>query len=176
MANLAEEIKLLITETPATDPVALRFSERLKQDNFTRDENPQTHFCTYFLPYNKETKKIFIVHHKKSGLWLSPGGHIDKGENLMTTLNREISEELGVKNKIREITKPFLLTITPIKHTNVSCKEHLDIWYQIPMTENEININLKEFYGSRWVTLNEARQLITDKANLEALEKMKMIL
>lgn len=176
MTDLAGKIKSVIDKGIAQGSVILRFTERLERGSLTRDENPRTHFCVYFLPYDRETRKVFIIHHKKSGLWLSPGGHIDKGETLMVTLNREIDEELGVKNKLREEIKPFLLTITPIKHTNVSCKEHLDIWYQIPMTENEININPSEFLDSRWVTLTEARVLITDKPNLEALEKMERVL
>ena len=45
------------------------FLKRLEEGAFTRDENPQSHFCAYFLPYNSENKKVFIVHHKKSSLW-----------------------------------------------------------------------------------------------------------
>ena len=167
---------MLVDRTPATEAVALRFTERLAEGSLTRDEDPQTHFCAYFLPYNREIRKVFIIHHKKSGLWLSPGGHIDKGEDLMTTLNREIDEELGIKNKIEEKIKPFLLTITPINNSVQPCKEHLDIWYRIPMSEREINANLREFHDSRWVTLSEARELITDGPNLEALEKMEQLL
>ena len=94
----------------------------------------------------------------------------------MTTLNREIDEELGIKNKIEEKIKPFLLTITPINNSVQPCKEHLDIWYRISMSEKEINANLREFHDSRWVTLSEARELITDEPNLEALKKIEQLL
>ena len=176
MTDLASEIKSVIDKDIAQESVILRFTERLSEGILTRDENPKTHFCAYFLPYNKEVGKVFIIHHKKSGLWLSPGGHIDKEEDLMTTLNREIDEELGIKNKIAEKIKPFLLTITPIDNSMQPCKEHLDVWYRIPMSEKEITANLREFHDSRWVTLREARNLITDPATLEALEKMESIL
>lgn len=42
------------------------FQKRLNQGKLTRDENPETHFCVYFLPYNPQNKKVFLVHHKKS--------------------------------------------------------------------------------------------------------------
>ncbi|MDO8579370.1 MAG: NUDIX domain-containing protein [bacterium] len=176
MTDLAKEIKSVIDKGVAQESVALRFTERLKSGKLTRDENSTTHFCAYFLPYNKKTRKVFIIHHKKSGLWLSPGGHIDKGETLMATLNREIDEELGIKNKIKEKIKPFLLTITPIDNPIQPCKEHLDIWYRIPMDEDEINANTSEFHASHWVALSEARELITDRPNLEALEKIEQVL
>ncbi|MEX2033396.1 MAG: NUDIX domain-containing protein [Candidatus Colwellbacteria bacterium] len=176
MPDLAHEIKSVINSDIATETVALGFTERLAEGYLTRDENPMTHFCAYFLPYNKEIKKVFIIHHKKSGLWLSPGGHIDKGEDLMATLNREINEELGIKNKVQDKIEPFLLTITPINNQVQPCKEHLDVWYRVPMEEREIDASSSEFHDSRWVTLKEARELIADKPNLEALEKIEQIL
>ncbi len=58
------------------------FQKRISDGSFTRDENPISHFCTFFLPYCQKTKKVFLIHHRKSDLWISPGGHIDKGEPL----------------------------------------------------------------------------------------------
>ena len=176
MIDLTKEIKSITDNGIAQESVILRFAERLKEGNLTRDENPKTHFCAYFLPYDEKCKKIFIIHHKKSGLWLSLGGHIDRGETLTVTLNREINEELGIKNKVKKEINPFLLTITPISNPVQPCKEHLDIWYRIPMAEDEINANTEEFHDSRWATLDEARKLITDKATLKALEKTERIL
>ena len=60
--------------------IADQFLSRLEEERPTRDENEQTHFCVYFLPFNPETKQVFIGDHRKSGLWLVPGGHIDMEE------------------------------------------------------------------------------------------------
>ena len=145
------------------------FLKRLEEGVFTRDENPQTHFCAYFLPYNAKIKKVFIVHHKKSDLWLSPGGHIDKGEGLLETLNREIDEELGVKQFFQNTPSPFLLTITPIENKIQPCKIHFDIWYLINTDGANFKVDPKEFHDTKWLTLDEAEKIVTDLPNRKAL-------
>lgn len=149
------------------------FLKRLEEGAFTRDENQQTHFCAYFLPYNAGSKKVFIVHHKKSGLWLSPGGHINKGEGLLEALNREIDEELGVKQFFKEMPSPFLLTITPIENRVQSCKTHFDIWYLLNTDGANFNVNPGEFYDTNWLTIDEAGKIVTDPPNRKALEIVK---
>ncbi len=146
------------------------YQQKIKEGALTRDENPQSHFCAYFLPYNPKNKKVFIIHHKKSGLWLSPGGHIDKGETLLEALNREINEELGVKNCFKEEQSPFLLTITPIENRVQLCKIHYDAWYLVPTNGSNFNINPTEFHDAKWLTIEEARKIVTDQANIKALE------
>lgn len=174
MSNiLSEQIRIVINPLICNRQVCNYWSERLNQGLLTRDENERSHFCIYFLPYNPATRQVFIAHHKKSGLWISPGGHIDKGEILMQALSREIEEELGVRGKIKEEVKPFLLTITPINREGHFCKEHFDIWYLIPTDGSEFNIDPREFHETRWMTVAEARRLVTDPPNIEALDKIE---
>lgn len=146
------------------------YAQKVKEGAPTRDENPQSHFCAYFLPYNSETKKVFIIHHKKSGLWLSPGGHIDKGETLLEALNREINEELGVNDFFKEEQSPFLLTITPIENRVQPCKTHYDVWYLAPTDGSNFDVDPVEFLDMKWLTVEEARKIVTDEANIKALE------
>lgn len=175
MNNLAEQVKAIINPDICDDEVCSYLPKRLEAGKLTRDENNASHFCVYFLPYNPAMKKVFIVHHKKSGLWLSPGGHIDRDESLMQALDREIEEELGVKNKIEDEIKPFLLTITPINNPIQPCKEHLDIWYRFPTDGLEFNVDPREFHETRWLTVEETRQLVIDPSNLRALDKMEQL-
>lgn len=146
------------------------FKARLGEGLPTRDENTKTHFCVYFLPFNPKNKKVFIVHHKKSGLWLSPGGHVDKGETILEALNQEIDEELGVKNFFKETPPPFLLTITPIENPIQPCKVHYDVWCLVLTDGGNFNVDPREFHNTKWLAIEEAGKIVTDSANIKALE------
>lgn len=173
MATLPEQIKQIAEDFSGREPEAYRhYLKRLAEtDPLTRDESGLSHFCVYFLPYNPKTKQIFLVHHKKSGLWLSPGGHIDKGELLLDTLNREIGEELGMQNFFPQLPDPFLITVTPIDNqAQTVCKEHLDIWFLVETDGANFHVDLNEFHSTKWVDYNEAKKLTTDENNLKALK------
>jgi 8-oxo-dGTP pyrophosphatase MutT (NUDIX family) len=172
MDTLAEQIKQIADDFAQREPdVYKRYLKRLEEGGgLTRDEGAASHFCAYFLPYNPNTKQVFIVHHKKAGLWLSPGGHIDKGELLLEALNREIKEELGVINFFPELLKPFLITVTPIDNPiQLSCKEHLDIWFLLKTDGSNFHVDPREFHSFKWMSLDEAKNIITDEANLKAI-------
>ena len=170
-----ESISKVISPSLCDEATYKDYQERLGKGLPTRDENPSSHFCAYFLPYDTSRKKVFIVHHKKSGLWISPGGHIDKGETLLSALNREIEEELGVKNFFSEPPSPFLLTTTPIENQNHPCRKHYDVWVLVPTDGSDFNIDPKEFHDTKWLTIVEARAKVTDLANIEALKAVERL-
>ncbi|MBI2484289.1 NUDIX domain-containing protein [Candidatus Uhrbacteria bacterium] len=171
---LYDEIGKIIDPTICdSEHTRANFLKRLEEGSLTRDEHPQSHYCVYFLPYNQRDKKVLIAHHKKSGLWISPGGHIDKGEGLFETLNREIDEELGVTHFFQELQSPFLLTITPIENKVQPCKTHYDIWYLVLSDGSNFNVDPKEFHETRWLTIAEAEKIVTDGPNRKALETIK---
>ena len=161
----------------STSPIIDEFISRTKESQLTRDENPYTHLCVYFAGYDKETKKVFIGHHKKSGLWLFNGGHIDKNETPEEALEREISEEWGVKISLEVIGEPKLLTITPISNQNIKCTKHFDIWFFVPLSETDFKSDQSlletEFNTTGWKSIDEARGLITDPATLKAISKFE---
>lgn len=174
--SLVEQIQKLVTLNICDQDVAERFLQRLHEGKLTRDENPQTHFCIYFAAINPKNQEVFVGHHKKSGLWLFNGGHIDETETLERALEREIEEEWGMKMSAQEIGNPSLLTITPIIHnpTKQSCRDHYDIWYFVAVDRDNFHPDqeklTKEFYETRWLNLDEARRRVKDASTPYALE------
>jgi len=47
-----------------------------------------------------EDNKVLLVYHKKLGVWLYPGGHVEKYENPDEALLREVKEETGLDIEI----------------------------------------------------------------------------
>lgn len=171
--NTLSSISLILNSTFCSAEVYDLFQKRLSVGLPTRDEDPETHFIVYFLPYNSETKQVFLIHHKKSGLWIAPGGHIDRGETAIEALNREINEELGVKNFFKQEQLPFLFTVTPINNWGRKCTTHFDIWYLMQTCGHDFSLDEGEFYDSKWLSLEEAKKIVTNPQNLEALESLE---
>ena len=62
MDNLQTEIGAEINPSLCNQAIADYWSARLAQGQLTRDDGNMSHFCCYFLPYNPDTKQVFIVH------------------------------------------------------------------------------------------------------------------
>lgn len=146
---------------------------------FTRDENPTHHACVYFAAYDPRAGLIYVGHHKKSGLWLFNGGHIDEGELPHDAFEREVSEEWGIPVDSNVIGLPQLITTTEIDNPVQTCRMHYDIWYFVPVDSSNFNPNpdliSKEFHENRWMSIDDAREIVTDPSTLVAIAEFNSI-
>lgn len=180
--KLTEQIKIIVGKNSDL-PVVKEYMHRVKKGNLTRDENPISHFCVYFAAFDPDSKLIFIGHHKKSGLWLFNGGHIDKNEILEETLYREIHEEWGVQVDLQSVGEPKLITITDINDPtfiqNNKCTRHFDIWYFVPISKTAFMPDKEkidtEFHEVGWKNIEEARALVIDPSTILALNEFEKI-
>src|SRR3989344_659829 len=175
MNILAQEIKNILS-LPVFQGSVFRcvFNQRLQKGHLTIDEDEKSHFTLYFLPYNSQTKEIFIGHHIKSGLWLSPGGHIDRGETMIDTLNREIKEELDMDTSFSENFLPFLIYLTRFHNPPQICREHYEFWYLLQTDDQNLKADPREFYEAHWMSIDEAKKRVIDSSNLSAFDWILM--
>src|SRR4030042_4885169 len=70
-----------------------KFWQRLDSKiGLLKSENTSDHYCCFFLPFYKPDQLVYLGYHIKADDWISPGGHIDKGEHPIDTIKREFWE------------------------------------------------------------------------------------
>ena len=148
------------------------WQKRLNEGKLIRAQNTMDHFCSFFLPFNRQSMSIYIGHHINSGLWLPPGGHIENNESPLDTVKREMEEELGVKAKDFSI-KLFNLTITQIKDKTRHCKIHYDFWYLLDSEKIDFKFDKSEFYKAGWYAVDTALTKVNQDTVRRSFVKLK---
>lgn len=167
ITDQVDSIRKIIID--AHDPLKLRekFFDRLSFGNLTRDEDPASHFCVFFAPFDPNYQQVFLGHHIKGDRWLFNGGHLDLGELPQETLKREMAEECGENIGSVKICDQHLITITNITNTARSCRTHYDLWFFLEVNKQNFFPDekkmAKEFHQWGWKTKQEALALCHEK-------------
>jgi len=111
--------------------------------------------------------KVLLLHHKKLGVWLYPGGHIEKDETPDQTVIREVKEETGLDveiiggkdNNLADINTDISVLHNPyaILCELVGNHYHNDIVYlcRISGDNREIKYNEDESKDVRFFNIDE---------------------
>ncbi len=131
-----------------------------------RETAPERHLVSYFVLVDQARTSILLVDHRKAGLWLPTGGHVELGEDPHDTVLRELAEELGPRAAMvaSVASAPLFVTVGPTRgarpHTDVS------LWYVVAGDVNMwLDPDPREFAGHRWSTFDQV--LRTDLAELD---------
>jgi len=146
----------------------------------------EKHFCaSVWITTTSAPQKILLVHHKKFGKWLQPGGHIEKFENPVDAAIREIKEETGVdisflrkRVKIIDSDGAFLPVPKFIMEQTIPANEkqpqhyHLDIQYCLEIPEQKLFSNPAESHSIGWFTKDEALKLPIHEDTRVVIQKL----
>lgn len=117
---------------------------------------PPTHLVSYFVVRDEARGRLLLVDHRKAGLWLPAGGHVEPDEDPWETVVRECREELHIDAAPSQATgtRPFFLTVTetrgPGRHTDVS------LWYVLRADAGDVtSFDEREFAAVRWCTTQQ---------------------
>jgi 8-oxo-dGTP pyrophosphatase MutT (NUDIX family) len=117
---------------------------------------PPKHLVSYVVVLDEQREEVLLVAHRKAGLWLPAGGHVEPGEDPWHTTVRECLEELRTRAEPTTVagTRPFFVTVTPTRgpdpHTDVS------LWYLVRAQARDITwFDTGEFDGIRWLSLGQ---------------------
>lgn len=136
-----------------------------------KPDKPNIHLVSYFVIVDSLTNELLLIDHKKSGLWLPPGGHVEIGEHPRDTVKREIQEELGIEAQFF-VDIPLFVTVTDTvgnetKHTDVS------LWYLLQGNKRDlIKSDSEEFHQIQWFPSNDVPYTRSDPHMRRFVEKM----
>jgi len=117
--------------------------------------------------------KIFVGKRKDNPVdkWQMPQGGVDKNENLLAAMKRELYEETSIKNiKILKELDEWLEYELPKNLLGIIWKGKFrgqkQKWFIVRFVgkENEINLKTKnpEFIEWKWIEMNELPKIIVD--------------
>ena len=128
------------------------------EKNINKPYNPTTHLGVLAALLSEDKSQIFLLKHRKSGLWLPPGGHVDLGSTFEEATVLELREELGVGEVTLIGKSPFFLNRTLTQGLNAG---HIDItvWMLVAGNpEEKYNMQEKEASEGKWVTIQNILQ------------------
>lgn len=134
----------------------------------TREEGNPRHYCSFFLPYDKKSGKIYLGHHIKANDWIPPGGHIEPGETPSDAAIREMKEELGV-DITKDMLTPFNLSVKTINQPERNCMKHYDVWHLVNIPEQNFDYLKDEYHDAGWFTIAEGVKKITKNPDFAAI-------
>lgn len=123
--------------------------------------------------------QVLLIKHKKLGIWLAPGGHVEANELPHVCAIREVYEETGLRAKVQSASPllkgsqsqympmPFAINLHWINREKNNkwprgCEQHYVLAYLMsPIDTLIINQNLEETVGIGWFTFKEAQKLET---------------
>ena len=150
--------RLLLAREPADEKergdraAMLDFLDELPEP-FSRDQTG-AHFTASALVVDHARTRTALVHHRKLGIWVQPGGHLDPADpSYEDAALREVREETGLSGTV-EGPRPLQLDVHLIPEPR---HLHLDVRFLV-VADGDL-VPSDESHEVRWVTLAGARQL-----------------
>lgn len=160
MTSTYDTIQKLLENTNVSDGNRELFRIRLAQgEPFTKKDGSADHINVFFLPYDKESGKIYLGHHKKADDWIPPGGHIEPGETPVQAAIREMEEELSY-TITQDTLEPWNLSVKSINRPQANCMTHYDIWFLVHIPVTDFAFDPREYHDAGWFRIHEGVQKI----------------
>lgn len=131
---------------------------------------------------NAKESAVVLLHHRKLGMWLQPGGHADGDPDIRGVAQREVQEETGLSAPKLRFDEIFDVDIHPIParpRKNEQRAEgvhfHYDVRWVFQVSEGEELISNPESHSVAWVPLDEISKYTQEKSILRMLSKWKAV-
>jgi len=135
----------------ATDLGRMREWAETLPEPFSRDQ-PEAHFTASAIVVDEAGARTLLVHHRKSGNWLQPGGHFEPGDaSAGEAALREAREETGLATRL---VRPGLLDVD-VHWIPWDGHWHLDLRFHV-VAAGEPAPDAAEVHAAEWVAWDSA--------------------
>jgi 8-oxo-dGTP pyrophosphatase MutT (NUDIX family) len=137
------------------------------------------HFTASAFVLSPDLCDLVLIHHKKLGIWVQPGGHVEPtDDDLLGAARREVLEEVGLGD-LEPITSGASLVFDVDIHSIPARKadpahEHFDVRFAFVAKTRAI-VHSEEIADLRWVPLAEVPLMGTDESVLRAVRKLRAL-
>jgi 8-oxo-dGTP pyrophosphatase MutT (NUDIX family) len=138
------------------------------------------HFTASAFVLSPDRRDLVLIHHKKLGIWVQPGGHVEPSDpDLMSAARREVLEEVGLGE-----LEPFQPGATPVFDVDIHtipaqrqdpAHEHFDVRFVFVAKTRDL-VHSDEVADLRWVPLSDVEQMGSDESVLRAVKKLRSLL
>lgn len=133
------------------------------------------HFTASAFVLSPDRRDLILIHHKKLGIWVQPGGHVEATDaDLASAARREVAEEVGL-GELDSLAKDGALFDVDI-HTIPARKsepahEHFDARFAFVARTRDFT-RTEEVADVRWVPLESVSEVTADESVLRAAKKL----
>jgi len=125
---------------------------------------------------SRANDRVILVHHRKLGRWLQPGGHCDGDSDVSRVAWREASEETGLRSIVPASQAVYDVDVHAIPARGTEPAHfHYDVRFRFFADPDEAPLASAESRAVRWVDLEEARRLSGERSVLRMIEKMQQV-
>jgi 8-oxo-dGTP pyrophosphatase MutT (NUDIX family) len=141
-------------------------------DPFARDHFAPGHFTASAFVLDPAEDDLLLVHHRRLGRWLQPGGHIDPDDaGPLQAATREAAEETGA-GPFASLGGIFDLDVHAIPgNRQEPDHRHFDVRFLLRANDRRIDPST-EVDGARWVAREAVARFTTDRSVHRAVAKL----
>jgi 8-oxo-dGTP pyrophosphatase MutT (NUDIX family) len=147
------------------------------EDPFSSRHVEPGHFTASAFVLCPGRRRVLLVHHRKLGRWLQPGGHIESSDpDLVSAARREVLEETGVAVGPCIGGGVFDVDIHAIPASSKhQAHLHFDVRYAFT-AESDRLLCSPEVLDARWVELEAVARLTNEDSVLRCIERLRSAL